>query len=454
MPELLRGIYQTEDLEAELSLIETLIYEEVARKEFVNKMFTGLFTPPQTLVFNAIKRLHNIGQPVDLLSLSIELRGKLSELDLVNIVGKAARIVDRETFSYRFEHLKTLYFLRFARHTQEMMERAAMSSQLTGILSAAARLQSVHSKLFSPQDKTNGVFDSAVGVINSPIEFVPCSFPILRGLMGGWSRGDMSAIGGKPGQNKTTFTLYDAKESLRQGLCNKILYVSVDEPASMVARRIIADEMDISLKAMRDKKIELSNEEVEKVVASAYKGKLFIMDNLFTCEAIAEAILDLNPDRTIVDHIQECDYGDEGISDQKVTVGMKKLKFAAKTTKSNVTVLSQVRDKQVDERYEDRIPRPHDFLYGSDLRRKAREQAVVYWEYKDTEEPAHINFFQVVVYKSTYSDTGRAHFIIDPDKARFFEKKRDITKTVKTTGEVPPKPTETPEQTWEWVKNI
>ena len=329
---------------------------------------------------------------------------------------------DPRDLLWAIRHLKELYYLRISQDIALKISHAARDSQFDLIEKLAGTIPKVRKRVFDEGQQNGDHFKTAVEVINSKSEFIPFHSPRAEMLFGGWTRSDISSIGGKSGHNKTTFIAYDAKESIKRGTVNKIIYFSVDEPGEKIARRIIASELTISLSAMRNKTIRLEYQEIQRAIGKIFKDRFILIDDLFDAEHIQQAVLDIKPDRFIVDHIQELDYGKDGISDQKVTVASKLLKEAARLTHSNGTIVSQVRDKLIDERFEDKIPRPHDFLYASDLRRKSREQTVVYWEYKDKQDDESLlKHFDFIIWKSTYSDTGKIRFIIDPDKATFTE---------------------------------
>lgn len=349
------------------------------------------------------------------------LTKKLPQYDVALFTTEGTTLGERE-FEWNANHLKELYYLRISMQINKKLESAILERKLNLIPKLGRAFESAREYVF----RTNGnvdFFAKAVDAINSPVEYVPTSFPTLRKLIGGYTRKQISSIGGKSGHNKTTFALFDAVEQLKLGYAERILYVSVDEDGEMVARRVLASQLGIPLSAMRNKEIQLNSTEIHKAISKILGNRLIIIDNLLDAESISASILDLKPDRVIIDHIQELNYGKEGISDAKLMVAAGQFKQAAKAVNANVTILSQVRDKLIDERYDSKVPRPHDFLYASDLRRKSREQCVVYWGYKDSQIPVEMPFFDFIVWKSTYSETGKVKFSIDPDKAVFYDVK-------------------------------
>lgn len=309
--------------------------------------------------------------------------------------------------------LKRLFFLRYVLKVSEDLKQLVHAKESASkIVNEALSIEQVYHSLV---DVSNvDYIEIAVNTINSADELIVTPFDNLRRLIGGHSRRALSVIGGKSGHNKTTFTVCEVLEQIKIGAVNKVLYVSVDEPGEMVMRRVIAKELKIPLSDMRHKRIKLNYNEVSESL-SFLRGKLIIDDTIRTPDLIYQAILDIRPDRVIIDHLQELRYED-GISENSITYALKLFKDAAMYSGCNVTVLSQVRDKLIDERI-DKVPLPHDFFYASTMRQMSREQSVLYWAYKDG--ASNKEYVDFIVYKSTYSDTGRIKFRINPEFATF-----------------------------------
>ena len=428
--------YQVEDPNAERIVLTTVWNEPLARK-FISGLFPQLFVNQiNAVIFVTLRDMVEKNEPFEATILSAKLTGKMRPTEVMEFVIDE-KVLTQEAFEWNARRLRDLYYSRVALNVASKINKFALENDVRSVIRSADSLNKVHSALYG-REITTDHFHESVNVINSQEELIPTSFKKLNSLIGGFTRGDISAIGGKPGHNKSTFTTYDAVQSIKMGYADKILYFAVDEGGDKVARRIIASELDISLSQMRSKQVKLDANETSAAIKKILGNRFIIIDNAFDADRIFEAICDIRPSRAIIDHIQELNYGDEGISDTKVTVASQKLKRAAKIANANVTILSQVRDKLVDERYDDKLPRPHDFLYGSDLRRKAREQCVVYWEFKDTQKDVDYPFFDFVIWKSTYSETGKFKLMIDPDKARFYEKgaSREIVDRPKSESEV------------------
>lgn len=424
-----------DDPQTEVAVLQTFFHEESSRF-LLPTLFGDAFTrADRRTLFEALRTLYVSNTPITLLSLDKTTGVRLTPLELVELTtSDKDKYTSIQELEYAITHLKELYFLRKAQKASLKITEHAMKSEIPQIVRVSHAIEKMHSALFHTESQDH--FASAVTTVNSPNEYIKTAFPLLNDLVGGFSRKALTSIGGKSGQNKTTWSLYNGTEILKKGIISKLLFISADEPGEMIARRVIAKETDISLSDMRSKKVRLNYDEITKAMKTIYGDRLIILDNVRTPELIQQAILDYKADQTIVDHIQELTFADnDGISEQGITYSLKLFKEAAVKTSSNVIILSQVRDKVIDERFEDKVPRPHDFYYASTMRQKSREQFVVYWKFKDTEDELDKPFFDLILWKSTYSATGRVKFFIDPDHARFREREKTITSTDKPRTE-------------------
>lgn len=421
-----------DDPKTELAVLQTFWWVDDSRK-FITKLFSGVFTGNRVAFFVAMQKAYSDNLPFELLSMSKILSGKLTDLEIIELISVGElKCSSLETLDYSITHLKELYFFRISLNVSTKIVEFGVKRDIAAIAKISGTLDKVRRALFHKDMDDH--FALAVDAVNSPDEYIPTAFTKTNEIIHGFSRKALTSVGGKSGHNKTTFSLYNAMTLVEFGIIKKLLYISLDEPGEMIARRVIAMKTGISLSDMRSKKVKLSHEDVKKFVSDVYKGKLIILDNVRSPEMIQQTMLDISPDQTIIDHIQECDFPDnDGLSDKGINLALRLFKAASVKTASNTIILSQVRDKIIDERFEDKVPRAHDFYYASTMRQKSREQCVVYWRYKDSQEEVDMPFFDFIVYKSTYSGTGRVEFFIDPDHIKFVE--RTSIKKTKTERE-------------------
>lgn len=112
---------------------------------------------------------------------------------------------------------------------------------------------------------------------------------------GGFSRGDLVLIGGRPRMGKTTFTCQLAVHFAEQNL--RVNYYSLEMDKYQILTKIIAYVKDIS-----PARIRLLND--EEILSSVEGFKMRIIDNIFDIDLIEKDIYESNPDVVFVDYIQ------------------------------------------------------------------------------------------------------------------------------------------------------
>lgn len=407
--------------ELEKKLVVTMLAMDYVREALIRKIpHQAFYFPHHQLIIKLLQECVRENKPTDPTFIKSVLGTRIDEnvLNSYLFADTAKQGLSFRGCEWAIDELKKLYYSRVSFLVSDKISKLSMLGEHGKIVTLSNTLGSFRANLFnvSQTDK----FAEAVVLANSSDEYITAPYENMATLMGGFTRKDVSAIGGKSGHNKTTFALSVATDLIKIGAIKKLLYISADEPGEQIARRIIAKDLRIKTSDMRQKRIILDADEVNRAVTSVYKNRLIILDDCVKPADIAVAIQDNKPDMTIIDHLQELDYEDMGgLSDQAVTRGMTRMKFANRSIGGNLMVLSQVRDKLIDERIDDKMPRPHDFLYGSDLRRKSRELMVVYWRYKDTYVKTDKEVFELAIHKSTYSDTGTLKFHYNPEYAEF-----------------------------------
>lgn len=407
--------------ELEKKVIVTFLNVSVTREHLIKKIpHQAFYFPSHQLLIKLLQECVREGKPTDPVFINSVLGTKIESTTLnwfLSVGIDSYGLTFRGT-EWAIDELKRLYFNRVSYAVSDKISKHAMTGDHAKIVTLSNTLGGFRSRLFEQKD--NNVFDKAVVLANSNDEYIKAPYPNISDLIGGFTRKDLSAIGGKSGHNKTTFALSIGTSLIKSAGINKLLYISADEAGEQVARRIIANDMRIKTSDMRQKRIQLDPAEVNKAVTTVYKNKLLILDDVNKPVDIATAIMDYKPDMTIIDHLQELDYEEYGgLSDSAVTRGLTRMKLANRLVRGNLFILSQVRDKLIDERIDDKMPRPHDFLYASDIRRKARELMVCYWRYKDTYAKDDKPIFELAIYKSTYSETATVRFQYNPEYAEF-----------------------------------
>lgn len=318
-------------------------------------------------------------------------------------------------------YIKNLAFRRFSAELAREIISGAESDDTNIILSNSKAIGNMYRILTSKKDNLD-MFRKAV---ENKIDVIPTAFKSLNQIMSGWSRREISSIGGKSGHHKTGFIVANACSSIKTGLMKKVHYISVEHPGDIIASRILASEFSISFRDLMEKKAIFNKEECYQFLRRTYGSSFVISDRVSTITSIVDAMRSNPADQHIIDHAQELSYYNNDMNNG-ISQLLLSCKEVAKEQNSNVLILSQVKDKEINIRLDSKVPKSHDFYNSSRIKQESRQLLVVHWNWNDYFEAGiedvpldYFNQLDVYCYKSTYTSTGKAKIWVDPICGQF-----------------------------------
>lgn len=252
------------------------------------------YMPDNILIYTAMLKLRSKNQPVDIVTLPDELRGKVD-------VGKIYDLleVSSATVNYKF-YLTKLVDCWSRRRLSHVYEQASKDIRNT-LLEAGEIIQNVQKaeeenikatsldeiipleddiKIEMEKPPNYKLFETGIHDLDKSIDFC---------------RGDLVLINGEPGMGKTSLTLNFLLTAQDRGL--KCLYVSLDTAKSVMFNRLVAIKKQIPLgdiKYDRDKWTLLKRDDTKNIY--------FAYHTCQTVEAIHRAILRYHFDVVFIDH--------------------------------------------------------------------------------------------------------------------------------------------------------
>ena len=346
---------------------------------------------------------------------------KLTAIDLLN--SEKASLA---SLSHYVTYLKSLTLRRYAYEFGERIKQCAETDDILGIHSYSRGLEKMFN-ILTKNGMSVDMFKSAINLATQRSEFIPTAFQSLNKLIGGFSRREISSIGGKSGHHKTNFIIANACESIKQGIVQRIHIVSVEHPGDILASRILSKDFNIPFRDIMEKKAIFNREECYKILHATYGDTLVITDTAFTIPQILDSIRSTKADQHIIDHAQEVIYPNNDMMGG-ISQLLLELKPLAREQNANILIVSQVVDKQINERLDSKVPKSHDFYNSSRIKQESRQMLVIYWKYLDYFESGdddvlveYFNKIQLIVYKSTYSGIGKIWLQIKPETGTFSE---------------------------------
>lgn len=435
------GRVPPQDIVAEKSLLGAIMIDENVLPEVMTLVRPADFYEKRhSAIFEAMSNLYDAHRPIDLLTLTNELKGlkKLKE------IGGAAYLTELSNFVPAASHAKAYAEIvekastrrRLIKAGTEIANRAysddAEVSELVG--KAEQELFEVSDKIIRSDYKTMGaLLDDAF----ERIETLHNSKGSLRGLKTGFrdldkktaglQKGDLVIIGARPAMGKTTFAqnlAYNVAGINKKG----VLFFSMEMASNEIIDRMISDVSGVGNWGIRTGN--LSDEQFAKIgdaMAEMAEIPIYIDDTssmtiMELRNKARRAAHDHDIGLIVIDYLQLLDGSDryKGQRVQEVTEISRGLKILARELNVPVVALAQL-SRNVTGRDN---PRP----ILSDLRESGSiEQDAdlvlflhrpdYYKQNDDDYEETHIT--ELIIAKHRHGETGKIELYFHPELLRF-----------------------------------
>ncbi len=435
------GRVPPQDIVAEKSVLGAIIIDNDVLPEILNILKPrDFYEPRHQIIYEAISNLYDRHKPVDLLTLSSELKSK-KQLDKV---GKAEYLTDLSNFVPAASHAKAY---------AELIEKASTRRRLitagTEIVKKAYEddanaddlIGAAEKELFEVSDKIVKsdyvAIDQLLADAFDRIDDLHKNKGALRGLKtgfrdldkmtAGFQKGDLVIVGARPAMGKTTFAqnlAYNIASINKKG----VLFFSMEMSATEIVDRMISDVSGVDNWKMRTGN--LTDEEFQKI-----GDALDEMDELpiYIDDTSSMTIIELrNKARramhdhdigiVIVDYLQLLQGSDryKGNRVQEITEVSRGLKILARELNIPVVALAQL-SRNVTGREN---PRPilSDLRDSGSIEQDADlvmflHRPDYYRQNEDDYEDTHIT--EVIVAKHRHGAVGKIQLYFHPELLRF-----------------------------------
>ncbi len=321
------------------------------------------------LIFKAIRKLFESTQPVDILTVTEELRkmGRLEEAggpfyitSLTNRVASAAhvehhaRIVSQKFIQRELIRVSTRIVHDAYEDTTDVFE--LLDDAEKGLFNIADQ------NLRTSYNELEGLLTSTIKEIEEArknedsLTGVPSGFTNLDRLTGGWQKSDLVIVAARPGMGKTAFTLSLARNAAVD-FNRPVAFFSLEMSAQQLVKRLISAEAE--LPAEKIIKGQLAEHEWIQMVKKSGKlsaAKIFIDDtpalNIFELRAKCRRLkMQHDIQMIVIDYLQLMTAGDNnrnGNREQEISSISRALKSIAKELNVPILALSQLSRKVED----------------------------------------------------------------------------------------------------------
>ena len=319
------------------------------------------YAPKHGKIFSCIKELFSRSEPVDILTVSAELKktGKIKDIGGdAYLVFLSQRVFSSAHVEYHARIILEKYLLREIIHISGQLEKKAFLDETDPI----ELLDETEQRLFElTAGNLKRNFTTAGDLVKDALRQmeeiskkeglsgVTSGFKALDSITGGWQRSDMIILAARPSMGKTAFVLSLARN---MAIENKIpvAFFSLEMSAVQLIMRLISSETSIPNQALRNGR--LSPDQWNLLYTKSHKlekAPLFIDDtpsiSIFDLRAKCrrlKAIHDIQC--VIIDYLQLMTGGASkgGTREQEISSISRALKVIAKELNIPVIALAQV----------------------------------------------------------------------------------------------------------------
>jgi len=429
-------------IEIEQAVLGALMLEKEALSQVIDLLHPEVFYHDKNRwTFEAVRSLFEKSEPVDLLTVTQELRsiGRLEEIggpyyltELTNRVSSAANI------EFHARILLEKFILRELIHLSGEMGTEAFDDTVD----VFELLDRCETRLFGIADRNirrngDGIQNlvqkaikqiEAISKQGDGLSGIPSGFTALDRLTSGWQRGSLNIIAARPGMGKTAFVLGIARNAAvdyQQG----VAFFSLEMSGIELINRLLAAETEIEGEKL--KKGKLANHEWIQLTSrtdSLTRAPLFIDDTpqltLFELRAKARRLKSQhNIQLIVIDYLQLMGGGSNdasGMNREQVIASISRgLKALAKELDIPVIALSQL-SRQVEVRGGNKKPMLSDLRESGAIEQDADMVMFIYRpDYYKMEGESYPDQAQIIVAKHRNGQTGEIDLRFQERFARF-----------------------------------
>ncbi len=402
------------------------------------------------LIYQAIRNLFEKSQPIDLLTVTEELK-RMGELDsaggpyflveLTNRIGSTAntefhaRIVAEKFLQRELIRVSTSIIRDAYEDTTDvfdLLDRAEQNLFAVAEQNLGKGVQSMGqlmTKAFKQLEEISGKVDGLTGV--------PSGFTALDRLTSGWQSSDLVIVAARPGMGKTSFTLAVARNAavdFKKG----VAFFSLEMSNLQLVNRLISMEAGVSSEMLRQGK--LPKEDLAKLQHKLHnlsEAPIFIDDtpglNVFELRAKCRRLkMQHDIQLIVIDYLQlmTATTDNKGSNrEQEISTISRSLKALAKELNVPVIALSQL-SRQVEVRGGNKKPQLSDLRESGAIEQDADIVSFIYRpEYynilEDDEGNSVKGIAEIIVAKHRNGSTDTVKLKWDGQYARFSDLDHD-----------------------------
>jgi replicative DNA helicase len=332
-------------------------------------------------IYAAMRRLFDKGTPVDLLTITEELR-KTNELEIVGGAYYLTRLTMTVLSSAHVEAHSRIVMEKFIQRELIRISGSVISDAYEDSTDVFDLLDKAESGLYEITDKHlrknfRSLQDVLVKTMNEieenrkktdDITGVPSGFTGLDRLTSGWQKTDLIILAARPSVGKTAFALNLAMNAaMNSGKQFPVAVFSLEMGAGQIVKRMLSCVSEVNMEAItRGKMAEHEFIQISQRMSKLAQAKIFIDDqaalNIFELRAKARRLKQKHDiQMIIIDYLQlmQASVDKGGNREQEISKISRDLKALAKELEVPIIALSQL-NRSVETRKESKVPQLSD----------------------------------------------------------------------------------------------
>jgi replicative DNA helicase len=433
------GKLPPQNLDAEVSLLGAVLIDEDVLTRVSDVIHADDFYDKRHMaIFTGMLKLYESHRPVDLLTLSDELKKK-EELDMVGGMGYITELTNMVPTAAHAEHYADIITQKAMRRrlikvAGEIAEMGYEEDQIVGEL-----LEKAEAEIFSVSDKSlrndlvsleqilGESFDrlDELHKNKGQIRGVPTGWRDLDNMTAGLQRSDLVILASRPAMGKTTLVTnlaYNVASKAKQA----VLFFSLEMSKEQLVDRMLADAAGVDSWNIRTGN--LSDEDFEKLsnaMGEMAEAPIFIDDtpgvSVLEMRTKARRQAHTQPlGLIIVDYLQLMQGSGSRNSDnrvQEVSEISRGLKLIARELNVPVIALSQL-SRSVESR-SPQIPQLADLRESGSIEQDADIVMFIYREQYYKPETERQNITDLIIAKHRNGPTGKIELFFHPERLKF-----------------------------------
>ena len=356
------GKLQPQAIDLERAVLGALMIDNESLSDTIDSLHPEYFYKREhQKIFEAIVKLFNNTQPVDILTVTEELK-KMGEIDFIGGLSYISELTNNIASASNTEFHARIIAEKFIKRSLISISNNIINDAFNESVDIFDLLSSAEEKLFTVTEGTlRKSYDKMSVLIKDALENIeilrnkedtlsgiPTGFSNLDRVTSGWQASDLIIIAARPGMGKTAFALSMAR-NIAIDYKKAVGFFSLEMSSEQLVNRLIASEAQLGANKLR--KGDLADHEMIQLhekIKYLSEAPIFIDDTpaltIFELRAKARRLVKNHKvGILIIDYLQLMHAGgNAGNREQEISTISRSLKGIAKELKIPVIALSQV----------------------------------------------------------------------------------------------------------------